>query len=359
MDLPTSVDPARAIGGEADWIDAELVAALAHHPLDAVETEYPHYVRSVESPEDTVRPAADHPVFYGCYDWHSAVHSHWALVRQLRLFEEHPKRAEIIESIDARFTPENVEQEVAYFEEHESFEKPYGWAWLLHLAGELSLWDSPKADEWHATLEPLETKIRSLVVSEFLPQDRPFRVGTHGNSAFALHCLLDYARTVGDDELERAVCETARAFYADDEDAPAGYEPLGWDFLSPTLVEADLLRRVYDHDEFHTWLDGFLPDLTTAPANSLLEPIEIETDTDEGIALHFVGLNVSRAWAMASLAETLADHPYADLLEASARDHAECGLAQAFTDDYAGSHWLSSFVLYLLTRNEDGIAVDS
>jgi hypothetical protein len=351
-----TADVETILSGRTDWVGPDMMETLARHPLDAIETEFPHYVWSVESPDETPQPAEQHPIFYGCFDWHSSVHSHWCLIRQLRLFDNHPDESEIVQSIESRFTPENVSQEVAYFDDHEAFEKPYGWAWLLHLASELHLWDDERADEWGAILQPLEARIRELVVSEFLPQDRPFRVAAHHNSAFPLHCILDYARTTKQSELESAVIDTARRFYEDDRDYPVEYEPVGWDTISPALTEADLMRRVLDSDELRTWVNAFFPDMTTAPYDSLLYPIQIDTDSEGGIALHLVGLNLSRAWSLAGLVSALDDHPFVDGFEDSAEKHAERGVAQAFTDDYAGTHWLTSFVFYLLTRNEGGIA---
>lgn len=356
MNSIANVETERILSGKSDWIGPDIATTLSQHPLSSIETEFPHFVRSVESPKGPERPRKRHPVFYGCYDWHSSVHSHWALIRQLRLFDDHPAAAEIAASIDARFSAENIAQEVEYLEENESFEKPYGWAWLLRLAAELHLWESNRATDWRSVIEPLEQKIVSLVESEFLSQDRPFRVGTHQNSAFALHCILDYTRTISNDSLETAVVTTATEFFAEDQNYPVEYEPLGWDFLSPSLTEADLMRRVYEQAEFIDWVERFLPDPTATPEQTILEPIDVETDPDEEIALHFVGLNVSKAWSLAGIAGALGDHRYAPILERSAKSHAERGVTQAFTDTYAGSHWLSSFVLYLLTRNEDGIA---
>ncbi|WP_290814909.1 DUF2891 domain-containing protein [Halovivax sp.] len=353
-----SADPDAVLSGRGDWIDPALAERFSEHPLDSVEREFPHYVRSIDSPDDVVRPSEQHPVFYGCYDWHSAVHSHWSLCRQLRLFADHPAERRIVESVRSRLTPENVEREVAHVEENPSFEKPYGWGWLLRLAAELHLWEDPRADEWRATLRPLEDRIVALVETEFLTQERPLRVGTHGNSAFALGCVLDYARVTGDASLESAAVETSRRFYADDRDYPLAYEPIGWDFLSPGLAEADLLGRVLDREAFAAWLDGFLPDVTEPPHDAIPVPVGVDPDADDGMALHLVGLNLSRAWCMAGIADVLGDHPYAPVFERSARDHAEAGLAVAFTDAYAGSHWLTSFALYLLTRNDGGIAPD-
>jgi hypothetical protein len=355
-----SPDALRA--GRADALDDAVATALAAHPLDGVETEYPHYQGTVEGPEAPPRPAETHPVFYGCFDWHSAVHSHWALVRALRLARDHPDEAAITESVDERLTPGNVAREVEYLDENPGFEEPYGWSWLLRLAAELELWDDPRADAWRETLRPLEDRIRRGTRESFLGVDRPHRVGTHGNTAFALAGVLDYARVVGDAGLEREAAATARRLYAEDTAAAVGAEPVGWDFVSPALVEADLMRRVLDPDPFATWLGGFLPDLSAPPHDALLSPVDVEPDDGDGAAMHLIGLNVSRAWCLAGLADALDGRDGAaaarlrEPLETAARRHAEAGAADVLTDDYAGSHWLSSFALYLLTRSEAGIA---
>ena len=349
-------DAPTILSGHTNWIDSELLAAVAEYPLDSVGTEYPHFARSVEGPDDVIRPNQDHPVFYGSFDWHSAVHNHWCLVRQLRLFDNHPAEAEIIATLEERFTAENIEQEAAYFADNESFEKPYGWAWFLRFVSELHLWDTDRAATWRELFEPLEQQIVGLFEREFLTQDRPFRVGTHNNSAFALAFGLDYARVVADASLETAIGETSRRYFLDDQTYPVEYEPLGWDFLSPALTEADLMRRVLEQEEFQQWFDAFVPRITESPYDSILRPVEVETDSDDGLELHFVGLNLSKAWAMAGIASALDDQAFAEPLRESAQQHVDHSLELAFTDDYAGAHWLSSFVLYLLTRNSGGIA---
>ena len=355
MNPLADTDTETILSGTGTFAGHDLQRALAAYPLDNIDTEYPHHGGAVESPNDATRPSDDHPVFYGCYDWHSAVHSHWCLVRQLRLFE-HPQDADIRSAIDERLTPANVAQEVAYFEENPSFEQPYGWAWLLRLGAELSLWDDQQADVWRGRLDPLEANIRSLVAEEFLTQDRPFRVGTHHNTAFGLTAVLDYAQVTDNGQLESAATETALAFFEQDQDYPVEYEPIGWDFLSPALTEADLMRRVFSDTAFTEWAAEFFPDLRTAPYESILDPVSVDTESADGAGMHLVGLNLSKAWCLAELADTLDGHPLSTLFAESAARHARKGADDAFTDDYAGSHWLSSFVLYLLTRNAAGIA---
>ncbi|OYR41660.1 hypothetical protein DJ82_04425 [Halorubrum sp. Ib24] len=355
-----SSDALRA--GRADALDDAVASALTAHPLDGIETEYPHYQGAVEGPDAPPRPSEKHPAFYGCFDWHSAVHSHWALVRLLRVASDHPDEGEIATVVDGRLTPEHVAGEVEYLDANPSFEEPYGWSWLLRLAAELRLWDDSRADAWRETLRPLEDRVRRETLESFLGVDRPHRVGTHGNTAFALAGVLDYARVVGDAELEREAETTAIRLYADDSAGVVGAEPVGWDFVSPALTEADLMRRVLAPDPFAAWLDGFLPDLTGAPHDALLTPVDVEPDEVDGAAMHLIGLNVSRAWCLAGLADALSgrEGPAAtrlrEPLDAAARRHAEAGAADVLTDDYAGSHWLSSFAVYLLTRNEGGIA---
>ena len=351
-----TLDTTTLLAGRSDWMDSEAKQLLSAYPLESIETEFPHHARVLESADGPPRPREEHPLFFGCFDWHSAVHSHWCLLRQLRLFDDHPDESAIVETLSTGFTEDNVAGELDYFEDNETFEKPYGWAWFLQMMAELELWNDDRAEEWRTTLRPLETRIAELVESEFLTQERPFRVGTHHNSAFALGCILDYARVVDDESLEAATVETARAFYADDTDYPLEYEPLSWDFLSPGLAEADLMRRVLDGDAFADWLNEFMPAVAPPEPTVALDPVDVEPNPDEGLALHFVGLNLTRAWSLAGIAETLDDHPAVPAFERSAREHAEVGLHASMTDDYAGSHWLSSFVLYLLTRNDGGIA---
>jgi hypothetical protein len=354
MDAFADLDPGTVLSGRADPYGADHAAALAAHPLDCVDTEYPHHGGAVEGPDDTVAPAEDHPVFYGCFDWHSAVHSHWSLVRGLRLFGDHPDADAIVDSLDGRVTDENVAREVAYLEENPGFEEPYGWAWLLRLAAELHLWDDARADRWRATLRPLEERVVAGVEDRFLTRERPVRTGTHHNTAFALTGVLDYARVVGEDELAADAAATTRRLFGGDVDAPLAYEPLGWDFLSPALTAADAMRRVEDALAFADWFDDYLPAVAGGDADALPDPVAVERE--DGLALHLVGLNCSRAWCLAGLAEALDGRRPTEHLRASAADHAAAGLDRAFTDDYAGAHWLTSFVLYLLTRAEGGVA---
>ena len=346
-----TVEVDSAIAGDAGWLEPSHGAELAAHPLSCIETEYPHFVFSVDT-EGYDEPRETHPVFYGCFDWHSAVHSHWCLCRQLRLIENHPKEQEIRTAIDALVSPEAVAGEVETFEQRPTFENPYGWGWFLRLMAELSLWDDAQATLWRETFAPLERFLVGQVETEFLQQPRPQRVGTHHNSAFSLAAVLDYAQVVGNDELAATATERARSWFLDDTEYPIRYEPLGADFVSPALTEADLMGRILERPAFTDWFASFLPSVATG--EGLPEPVAVSEEPD-GQELHLVGLNLSRAWCLAATAQRLDDHASPQLTEA-ARAHAAAGLDRAFTDDYAGAHWLSSFVLYLCSHNAGAIA---
>ncbi len=340
------------ISGKKDWIDQGLLEKLAKAPLNCIKKEFPHFVYSVSSLDSLKRPKEQHPIFYGCFDWHSATHSHWSLVRQIRLFDEHPLEREIIETLEKNFSEDKAKKELAYFQENEDFEKPYGWAWFLSLMAELHLCKDGRSDRWEKNLSTLEDKLLELTEKRFLEQKRPLRVGTHGNSAFALQRILDYSRVKGNKQLEKRIKEKTLDFFLKDEDAPVEYEPIGWDFLSPILIEADLMRQILDRDDFLGWLNEFLPSLDGT--SSIMNPIKIQLD--ELMKFHLVGLNISRSWCLSGIGRYLPEnHDYKQLFMESAKDHAKAGVKQAFVKDYGGSHWLLSYALYLFTIEEDGL----
>ena len=262
---------------------------------------------------DAKTPRALHPAFYGCYDWHSAVHGHWMLAHLLRKFPDLPEAKEIRDVLNSHLTAENVRGEVEYFnrKEAKSFERPYGWTWLLKLAEELHGWDDADAKKWSAAVRPLAELIAGRYIEHFPKQTYPIRSGVHPNTAFGFAFALDYARAVGDRKLEALIVERAKSYYAKDVDAPARWEPDGSDFLSPSLCEADLMRRVLPPAEFRTWFQRYLPGAAKGEPKNLFEPATV-TDRSDPQLVHLDGLNLSRAWCMRGIASSLAaDDPRA------------------------------------------------
>jgi len=125
------------------------------------------------------------------------------------------------------------------------------------------------------------------------------------------------------------------------------FEPDAADFLSPALVEADLMRRVLPPDRFAEWLEAFLPDLDAPGWATLREPIPVGDPTDP-YGSHLSGLALSRAWAWAAVGAALpAGHRYAGLATRAARAHREAGWRYVFGFGYAAEHWLGTFAAYL------------
>jgi hypothetical protein len=251
----------------------------------------------------------------------------------------------------AHLTAENVKAEAAYFarKESKSFERPYGWAWLLKLAEEVRGWDDPDARDWTKNLRPLGDSIVARYLEFFPKQTYPIRTGVHPNTAFGLSFAHDYARAVGDTRLLALVEERAKTYFGSDVDVPAAWEPGGADFFSPSLIEADLMRRVLPPGEFRIWFARFLPGATRGEPRAIFQPA-IVTDRTDPQLVHLDGLNLSRAWCMRSIARALptGDAARAELANSSAR-HAEAALAHVASGDYAGEHWLASFAVYLLS----------
>lgn len=328
------------------FLTAELASRLAAIALDNVVREYPNKLDHVmRSAADAATPRALHPAFYGSYDWHSCVHMHWLLAHVRRLHPGLPQRDAIDALLLRHLSPANVAVECAYLArpDAQSFERPYGWAWLLKLTLELAQGDDPTAGALAANLAPLtEAFVRRYLA--FLPRMRyPVRHGVHSNTAFGVMFALDYARHARRADLETLCVERIREWFGADRDAPAAHEPSGADFLSPTLVEADLVRRVLPPADFATWLSGWLPGLAPGSPASLMSPVAVSDRSDPQI-VHLDGLNLSRAWSLGGIAAGLppGDARLAPLAHA-ASVHLAAGMTGLASEDYVGAHWLASF----------------
>ena len=329
----------------------DLASKFARTALGHVTREYPNILQHVlEGPADARTPRELHPIFYGSYDWHSCVHGYWLLAAILRLEPGIPEAQAIRRLFDAALTPAAVAGEAAYMTRPASrgFERPYGWAWLLKLQSELLACEE---GAWAITLQPLA----DLVVQRFrdiLPKAHyPVRTGVHSSTAFALSLSQDYAAATGNTALTALFREKARAWYFADRDAPA-WEPSGDDFLSPTLMEAECLRRLLPAAEFAPWLEAFLPHAAHGQPSTLFLPATV-TDRSDGKIAHLDGLNLSRAWCWRGIAATRGPgDPVAAVAETAAEAHLAASLPHV-TGDYMGEHWLASFALLALQAGAD------
>ncbi len=325
---------------------ANRVVAL---PAKCINTEYPNRLgQTLGSAKDIKSPKELHPAFYGCFDWHSSVHGHWTIVALLRKFPNLENAEALKMQLLINLSKENIAKEIDYFskEYNKSFERTYGWAWLLKLAIEVHQWDDPMAKTISANIQPLTDLIVKKYM-EYLPKlTHPIRVGEHQNTAFGLTFAWDWAKMFGNKDFEKLIKKRAKEFYLKDAHCPLSWEPSGYDFISPCLQEAELMKRVLIPSQFRLWIADFLPQLKNPKFN--LEVVKVSDRTD-GKLVHLDGLNFSRAWALLRLSEHMPEYLH---LKPLAYKHINTSLPNIVDDSYEGGHWLGSFAVYALTAVE-------
>ena len=323
---------------------------LAQLPLQCMQQEYPFKTGIVYTDSALIQPPINyHPAFYGCFDWHSSVHGHWMLVRLVKIFPDLPEAAEIRSKLSENLSTANIAVEARLFDGlNRSFERTYGWAWLLQLQAELLSWDDPLGRTLSENLQPLADLLAESY-KEYLPKmNYAIRVGEHSNLAFGLRLAYDYAAQVNDVELKSVIRKTALRFYLQDTGCPLSWEPGGADFLSPCLEEADLMWRILPTAEYRKWVKRFLPQLFRKSFR--LEPGTVSDRTD-GKLVHLDGLNLSRAWCLYGIARHAGRNE--QHLLALAKTHLDAALPNVASGDYMGEHWLASFAVYALTVQND------
>jgi len=324
---------------------------LASLPLKCITQEFPNKTNHTSNTEKdhVMLPKQLHPTFYGCFDWHSSVHGHWMLIRLLKLFPSMPEAAAIRAALNKTITKENIINEVKYFSLPltSSWERTYGWAWILKLDEELYNWNDEDGKRWQQAMQPLTNKIVELW-TKFLPkQTYPNRTGVHPNTAFGLVFALDYARTEKNLEFEKAIITSAKVIFAKDKNAPASWEPNGANFLSPSLETADLMRRVLPAKEFIGWFNHFF----TPQSLKHLTILPVVSDRTDLQIVHLDGLSFSRSWCMKGLANVLpANDVRKKLLLRSSINHLGNALPHVVSGEYGGEHWLASFAVYALVN---------
>lgn len=300
--------------------------------------------------------------FYGCSDWHSAVNSTWTMVKVLKAFPDIAVGRLIRDKLNEHITKDTIKGEIDFFsqEGNKSFERPYGWAWLLRLYGELKSWPDKDAQKWAADLEPLAKLLLDRTVPYLKTLAAPMRVGTHANTAYSLRLLIEYARATNEKTLEAAALDRANAFFLKDEGCAPNVEVSGSDFFSPCLNEAALMATVLPPARFSDWLTKFMP-APDGPAFRALTTSPEMTGTNEdlekanmlGAKAHLVGLAVSRARAMQEIANGLPpSDPRVSAYRRIADEQARSSIDAMYEADYAGTHWIATYIVdYLLSAH--------
>ncbi|MEM9919441.1 MAG: DUF2891 domain-containing protein [Bacteroidota bacterium] len=318
--------------------------------LACLQQEYPNKLNQVLKDSSMLQsPSALHPAFYGCFDWHSSVHGHWMLIRLLKLFPKLPEAAEIRQKLEDNLSEANIKGELAYLNNaSKSWERMYGWAWLLQLRTELLDWEDSDGRRWSKNLEPLADAFVTRYL-DFLPkQQYPVRTGVHPNTAFGLTFALDYARASKNESLQSMIAQKAKEYYLLDVHCPASWEPSGEDFLSPCLEEANLMQRILPAGEFNLWFQKFLP---KNQLMSLRQAADVSDRSDPKI-VHLDGVNLSRAWCMYQIMPKVKSVRIRSMLQKAAGQHLMASVPFIASEHYEGTHWLASFAVYALSVNQ-------
>ncbi len=271
------------------------------------------------------RRDTQHAIFHGCYDWHSAVHGHWALLRLAKVLDE-PRFAE---AALAELTPERIVVEAQLLRDQPGFELPYGRAWFLRLAIE------------HAghELDSMASEVAQSLVARYEHVAPYPATREYSNASWALVQLGAWARHTGSSALEHWVVKTVEDNFLDPGDVPA---------LDDDRYEREFFsqRGNWLYVIAHTLpaaLDRMLE--ATALDERLLAPVQVS-----GGAHHY-GVNWSRAWMLHRLAVIHPDEPlYRDAFEA----HVEVGIrdhAKMENDYLAYGHWVPQFAVYAITED--------
>ena len=316
---------------------------LASLPLKCLDKEFPFKPWYVISDSTFTTPRKMQPAFCGCYDWHSCVHGHWLLVALLKQFPQMPEADSIRHKLERHLSANNIKTELALFKgDNLTFERPYGWGWILQLQNELLTWNTPTGRELSQNLNPLASFLANGWVGFLSKLQYPVREPEHYNLAFSMCLAWDYAVTSNDTNLQNVITKSAIRFYKNDLACPTSYEPGGYDFLSPCLEEADLMQRILPVKEFNLWLNKFMPELYKNP-ELLFKVCDVPDPTDAKM-VHLYGLNFSRAWCLFDIAEKMPEgnrKPMHDL----ALKHFKYSLPQVVSGAYEGEHWLATFAL--------------
>ena len=323
----------------------EIANQLVNLPFNCIHKEYPNKLnQTLNDSFEMGGPKTLHPAFYGCFDWHSSVHGHWMMVKLLKDFPDLSRADEIKSLLMENITKEKISSEIDYFERksEKSFERTYGWAWLLKLQQELNNWQDPDSKNMASILQPL-SDLMVVRYMEFLPKlIYPVRSGEHPNTAFGLALTFDYAKSINNDQLTNLIIKKSKEFFQDDFSCPLNWEPGGFDFLSPCMQEADLMARILDPQEFKHWLDDFLPQLKD---NTYRLNVAKVSDLTDGKLVHLDGVNFCRAWSLYRISEVIPQYSH---LVQLANDHINASLPGIVDGGYEGEHWLASFAVYTL-----------
>ena len=333
-------------------LDEKLASNLIQLSISCVDKKFPYKVGYRYIDSTWIRPHYKlTPSFYGCWDWHSAVHGHWSMVKILKEFPNIKEAKNIREKIKKNLNKNNLEKEFQFFQNDfaKGFERTYGWAWLMLLYSELETWDDIEAKNWSKNLKPLVDLLSERTIIFLNKLSKPLRPGTHANTAFSFSLMYEYAQKTNNEKLLNKIKEYSIKHFSYDKNCPVNYEPSGTDFLSPCLAEASLMSKILSEREFNKWLSKFFPSFKEENFGSIITPPEVLDPKDPGIG-HLIGLMFHRAWTLNDVANKIQNDDKKLFLYKISKNHTKKGFELMFDSGYGGEHWLATFAIYNFTR---------
>jgi hypothetical protein len=325
----------------AIMLRADLAPRIVPVVLANITRRYPyHDARLFRDGDPPFDPFAAHPAFGNSFDWHSSVHSHWTALQLLSFADASTSdiagcSAALSAAVIANLSATNIDAEAAYISEQPTYERPYGWAWLLRLVASAEASKCLAASR--EALRRFARHVADRAIAWLGSMPGPVRHGVHGNTAFAMGLMLDASRALGFVDFEEAIVKRATQWFRQDRDYPAGWERSAHDFLSPGLTVADLMRRMLADEDLIVWWRAFAPGLEQVRALAAVADVP---DVSDGQIVHLHGLNLSRAGVLARLAAVGGE--FARLL-VDARSLFDASVRGAYGDEYLSTHWLPTF----------------
>ena len=127
-------------------------------------------------------------IFHGCWDWHSSVHGHWALLESSHLVGD----KENLEWVSERLQSKSMEEEIRYLRDHPDFEMPYGRAWYLRLM--MRLEQITGFGDYKCLVQEIALDLREWIESSM----RDPSISEYKNPSWALVQLHAWATHSGD-----------------------------------------------------------------------------------------------------------------------------------------------------------------
>ena len=218
----------------------------------------------------------EYSVFHGSWDWHSAAHSHWALLESAHLMDDE----ESLEWVLQRLHGKEMKEEFQYLQQNPDFEMPYGRAWLLRLILRLEELTG-NTDHRDATQEVALGLRKWLSSSEMKPS-----IPEYKNPSWALVQLHAWATHSGDQGTINWINEVTEKYFIGNELDPERDTKKG-EFFSLWSLQALLIFSVLGPERLKSWLKP-----------QKIDDVQV---VKELLSDHHLSINASRAWGFHAL----------------------------------------------------------